>query len=670
MRWTTLLLFALGCGSSPPPAAPTRAAAPRAPETRAPETRAAETHAPEPLLAAGGVSACARLGDELACWGSWADAVPAEADFDPAAPRPLGADVEEVALGWTHGCTRHADGAVRCFGRLDLAPAPPEVPELHGAHALTSGRDFTCALDADGRIECFAHRPHLGLRGYGEPSALSPVVVPVGAGWTRLAATSSGWQLCAAGPTGVICWANLDAPPVTVAVPPGVADLALAPDHGCARGTDGSVRCWRRVGRGWSDATVVDGLRADTLVGLHDRVCARRGRSWSCIQPGAEASPWTTMEGASAVAGGMGFVCGLFDDGVIRCAGQDAYGQLGTYGAARPSTGPPRRTLVSPASTPPVTQLAMAGAQVCVARADGTVACVGQDGALAPVRGVRRVTRISVGGMHVCARTEAGDVLCWGAMTLDHGEDVDAPYLEMGRPRRFARRATDLVSGQDHACARTGPAELRCWGSRWAIGADTSRPFARFTLPPDTQGLVAAGDQTCSIDGGGTVRCFGRGVGGGAPGGPFVEVPAWAGAVELVPEAEGCALLGGVARCWGRNVFGEVGDGTRTPRAQPTAVHGLADVRGIAVGDRHRCALLGDGTVRCWGSNAAGQLGDGTRDDRWRPIEVPGLGDVVALGAGLDETCAVRRDGAVECWGEAVDPEAAAPAFDVEALFR
>ena len=40
----------------------------------------------------------------------------------------------------------------------------------------------------------------------------------------------------------------------------------------------------------------------------------------------------------------------------------------------------------------------------------------------------------------------------------------------------------------------------------------------------------------------------------------------------------------------------------------------------------HSCALTSAGTVKCWGRNEFGELGDGTKTERHRPVGVIGFG--------------------------------------------
>lgn len=110
----------------------------------------------------------------------------------------------------------------------------------------------------------------------------------------------------------------------------------------------------------------------------------------------------------------------------------------------------------------------------------------------------------------------------------------------------------------------------------------------------------------------------------------------------------------GTVRAWGWNHFGQLGDGTtRTwyPPSAPVRVRGLGEVTAIAAGSSHSLALRKDGTVWAWGRNVDGELGDGTNIDRHLPVEVRGLDRVTAIAAGGERSLALRADGTVWAWG-------------------
>src|SRR4029078_8727463 len=74
-----------------------------------------------------------------------------------------------------------------------------------------------------------------------------------------------------------------------------------------------------------------------------------------------------------------------------------------------------------------------------------------------------------------------------------------------------------------------------------------------------------------------------------------------------------CALTNaGAVFCWGAWHLGYYGY-----VAVPVAVPGVTSgVTSIASGIYHSCAVTASGGAKCWGSNYTGQLGDGTKNER------------------------------------------------------
>ena len=126
-----------------------------------------------------------------------------------------------------------------------------------------------------------------------------------------------------------------------------------------------------------------------------------------------------------------------------------------------------------------------------------------------------------------------------------------------------------------------------------------------------------------------------------------------------------CLLGGdGTIRCWGANGLGQIGNGDLSinPVLTPTLVAGISTAVEITAGGSHACALLADGTAKCWGRGVDGQLGNGSFSSSATPVAVKDpagtglLSGIRTLSAGVEHTCAVREsDGAVFCWGDEID---------------
>jgi alpha-tubulin suppressor-like RCC1 family protein len=191
-----------------------------------------------------------------------------------------------------------------------------------------------------------------------------------------------------------------------------------------------------------------------------------------------------------------------------------------------------------------------------------------------------------------------------------------------------------------------------------AVSATPTLPAAQAAAAAP---IAAGWNHTCAIDSDGGVLCWGSNDNGQLGDGSRTDRN-HAVAVKNLGEpaialaagfAHSCALTkSGSVKCWGRNRYGELGNGNTDRSSTPVDVSGLSGgVIAIAAGDEHTCAITAQGGVKCWGFNNLGQLGDGTTDNRSEPVDVAGLSGVIAVAAGTGHTCAATSAGAVLCWG-------------------
>jgi alpha-tubulin suppressor-like RCC1 family protein len=111
---------------------------------------------------------------------------------------------------------------------------------------------------------------------------------------------------------------------------------------------------------------------------------------------------------------------------------------------------------------------------------------------------------------------------------------------------------------------------------------------------------------------------------------------------------------------WGANSYGVVGDGSDTPRPLPVPVGATGVLAGktiLSIAAHYQCfAVAADGTLAAWGKNDYGQLGDGTLTNRSVPVAVVRSGalvgmTVVAVSTGQAHSLALGADGTMAAWG-------------------
>jgi alpha-tubulin suppressor-like RCC1 family protein len=116
--------------------------------------------------------------------------------------------------------------------------------------------------------------------------------------------------------------------------------------------------------------------------------------------------------------------------------------------------------------------------------------------------------------------------------------------------------------------------------------------------------------------------------------------------------ASACGLtIGNSILCWGRNDFGQLGDGTTASNPRPTIVRGNLHFVSVSTGRVHACGLTDDGAAYCWGGNGQGQLGNGTTQHSSTPTRVSSPNHWIQVSAGADATCAISTDHDTYCWG-------------------
>ena len=234
----------------------------------------------------------------------------------------------------------------------------------------------------------------------------------------------------------------------------------------------------------------------------------------------------------------------------------------------------------------------------------------------------------------------------------------------------------DIVTG---SCAVLSSGEATCWGpaNRAETIGDDESPAAAGVLDVHPIQNISTGATTCAHLVDNTVTCWGAtsllGY-GDIDAGPYVgddESPTAFGVVNLGGEVKqiaagyshSCAVLwGGNVRCWGYGEFGQLGYGNtedilnQVP-ASVGLVHVGGEVKQISVGVEHTCALLANGQVRCWGNGRFGVLGYGNNNnigDDEDPADAGSVdvgGTVESISCGGYHTCVLLTDKNVRCWG-------------------
>jgi alpha-tubulin suppressor-like RCC1 family protein len=622
-------------------------------------------------------------------------------------------DLTDISAGGTHACGI-ARGQLYCWGTSSAGAlglgsttstsTPTLVSGLAGKVVtdVSAGSDHTCAV-ADGAAWCWGNggSGRTGLNGTGNTSTPTAVTTASGglSGRTVTAISAGGTHTCAVAAGAAYCWGlgtsgqlgNSASATSNVAVAVTTASGGL------------SGRTVTAISAGTSHScAVADGLAYCWGLGTNGRL-GNSGTGTSNYPVAVTATGVLNGLSVSAVSAGDTFSCAVAD-GRAYCWGQTTNGRLGNGTTGSSNVTSPVAVTGTVAASANVTAISAGAGHAC-AIAGGAAHCwgLGSSGqlgngsssanngasvAVTAASGIlsgRTLTTISAGTSFTCT-TGATPGACWGAgaagqlghkaspttSTTPVNVAITGPICPTGAVRNDGTECS-LVQGTAY-WARLGytigtwtaptsdwekvttktrdaisPAATSKAATALTLGwdqvSDLSKSYAEFTLQRSTS---SSGSNPVTLYKGGRLWLQDRG--GFAKRTSNLDVTQVSAGSDHT-----CALLEGVAYCWGDNDDGELGTGNTTDVSVPTAVVATGVLSGrtvtaISAGESHTCAVA-DGGVYCWGYNADGRVGVASTADKLSPVAVGTFTKATDVSAGYWHSCALV-DGSVYCWGD------------------
>ena len=318
------------------------------------------------------------------------------------------------------------------------------------------------------------------------------------------------------------------------------------------------------------------------------------------------------------LAGGNAHSCALASSGLLRCWGNDSFGQLGQ------------------------------------GRHLSSLAALRVGGGFQTVPSKPGLTGLAGGYAHTLALKSDGSLWSWGRN--DYGQLGDGTTTDRSTPKQIGTGYSAVAAGSNHSVALKSDGSLWAWGhngfGELGDGSLTHRSTPQ-QIGTGYVALAAGSGHTVAIDSAGFLWAWGKNdngqLGSNMPieyayrpvlvGGNYTAVAA--GMLHTV------ALKGGSLYAWGANERGQLGDGTTEDKSSPKLIG--TGYSAVAAGSWHTVALKRDSSLWAWGLNQYGQLGDGTKVNKSAPMQIgTGYG---AVSAGFGHTVALANDSSLWAWG-------------------
>jgi alpha-tubulin suppressor-like RCC1 family protein len=228
-----------------------------------------------------------------------------------------------------------------------------------------------------------------------------------------------------------------------------------------------------------------------------------------------------------------------------------------------------------------------------------------------PVKIMDDVVQIAAGYSHTLAVKTDGSLWAWGYNSNGQIGNGKADFLAYASPVKIMDEVVQVAASARSSFAIKTDGSLWAWGENYYAqigdGTEENKPSPIKIMDGVTQ-VTAGYSHTLAIKTDGSL---------------------WA---------------------WGDNSSGELGNGeSSSGKKQSTPIKIMDDVAQVAAGSSHTLAIKTDGSLWAWGSNSYGELGDGTTSPKTTPTKI--LDNISQVSAGSNHSIAISSDNILYSWG-------------------